>query len=427
MKEIKLKGIDESIFYDQCSNGLEIYVWQNDKIQTFEASITFKVGSDNTQFSYKNKNYVIPNGTAHYLEHILCKNNDGTSLLGYFNQLNVYSNAYTSNQKTTYLFSGTENFYEALDLLLERTLHKTFEQSVFETERNPIIEEARMYKDSLNRVANHELNNMLFHHYPIIVEGIGHLEDIKKIKLDDLKLLYRCFYKPNNSFVVVTGNVNPLEVIHHIKELEKKNELKEKELAVKPHIREPKSVVLKAKEIHLNVDTPRVFMKVKVPRKNFKDYDFLTAYTILQILMDSTFGSTSLFREELLEKHIITYLGTGIGFYEDYFLLSIACTTKYYEEVIPKIKEQLKHMTTDKYDLRRKVKANIANLIMSYTDAEEVNDDISFTIIELGKIIDNEKKLLEGITMKKTQDILAKLDWKEMCVLTVLPRKKDSL
>ena len=59
---------------------------------------------------------------------------------------------------------------------------------------------------------------MTFKEYPNRMPGVGTIEDIKNISLEDLKLLYQMFYHPKNSFVVVTGNVNPREVIRWIKE-----------------------------------------------------------------------------------------------------------------------------------------------------------------------------------------------------------------
>ena len=35
MEEIKIKGLDEVIYYDKCSNGMPVYMWVNDKVNNF--------------------------------------------------------------------------------------------------------------------------------------------------------------------------------------------------------------------------------------------------------------------------------------------------------------------------------------------------------------------------------------------------------
>ena len=50
MKEIRLKGLDEKIYYDVCENGLKIYIWVNEKINTFKGSLVFLGGAENTTF-----------------------------------------------------------------------------------------------------------------------------------------------------------------------------------------------------------------------------------------------------------------------------------------------------------------------------------------------------------------------------------------
>ena len=209
MREIVLKGVGEKVYYDQCDNGLKIYVWVNEKVNTFKGSLVFLGGAENTEFTVNSKKYSVPSGTAHYLEHIMCKNDDGSSLLGNFNQLNSYSNAATYADKTAYEFVGTTNILGNLELLLDSIQTKNFVLDCIETERGPILEEARMQEDNGDRLAYYGINSCLFFHYPNRVSGVGTTSDIERISLQDLKLFYDIFYHPLNSFLVVTGNVNP--------------------------------------------------------------------------------------------------------------------------------------------------------------------------------------------------------------------------
>ena len=142
-------------------------------------------------------------------------------MLKKFQELGCYSNASTYAYKTVYEFVGSENIKEAINLLLDVTQEKEFSLDAFEKERGPILEEARRNLDNASRDIMIELNKSLFHSYPNRTPGVGTLEDIQNISLEDLKLLYRCFYHPKNSFITVTGNVNPREVIRWVKDNQK--------------------------------------------------------------------------------------------------------------------------------------------------------------------------------------------------------------
>ncbi len=55
MKEIKLKGLNETIYYDECDNGLKIYMWVKKTVNTFYGTLSVKYGSIYNNFRIKNK------------------------------------------------------------------------------------------------------------------------------------------------------------------------------------------------------------------------------------------------------------------------------------------------------------------------------------------------------------------------------------
>ena len=72
MEEIIIKGIDEKVYHDRSDNGLDIYMWVNEKVSNYYITYTTRYGALDTEFKLKNskKVYKVPNGTAHFLEHI---------------------------------------------------------------------------------------------------------------------------------------------------------------------------------------------------------------------------------------------------------------------------------------------------------------------------------------------------------------------
>ena len=425
MKEIILKDLDEKIYFDQCENGLKIYIWVNEKINTFKGALGFKGGAENTTFTVEDKKITVPYGTAHYLEHILCKNSDGSSLLGKFNALQSYSNAATYLDKTIYEFVGTTNLYENLELLLNSIQEKEFVEETFLSERGPILEEASMIKDNVGRLAYYTLNRELFFNYLNRIEGVGRVEDINKITLEDLKDFYNTFYHPENSFLIVTGKVDPLNVIHFVKENQKKKQFPKWNAPKFPRYFEPKKVVQTYQEIHANIEIPQVHIAVKIPIRSLPKMPIVTLLDILQLLLVCNFGSTSLLKEELLDKKLIVSLNTSADWERNYIILNVSSRTKYPEEVLPILKEKLKHLEGNLEDVRRKIKSEIANLVLSFEDPEYVNDLLAYMLVKYGKILTNEKEILENIQDADIEKVMKKLSMEELSVLVIYPNKKD--
>ena len=100
-------------------SGLDILVWEMEGYSTTEALFGTKYGSVNTKFKTAgDSSYtVVPEGIAHFLEHKLFENED-CDVFELYAKTGASANAYTSFDKTCYLFSCSENYKESLDILL---------------------------------------------------------------------------------------------------------------------------------------------------------------------------------------------------------------------------------------------------------------------------------------------------------------------
>ncbi|MBR1817522.1 MAG: insulinase family protein [Bacilli bacterium] len=422
MKEIKLKGLDETIYETTLENGLKIYMWVNKKVNTFKGTITFMVGSEDVDYSIGKKNIHKIFGIPHYLEHILCKNENGSSILGDFQKLGSYNNASTFAYRTTYEFVGNQNLKENIKLLMHMTQEKVFDEDAFESERGPILEEARRCEDSIDRLVYIELNKMLYKNYPNKEYGVGNQKDIKKITLEDLKETYKTFYHPENSFVVITGNINPYEIEEWFIEIEKDKSFPKFQHPKIKKYKEPTSIICKEKEIKANVEIPLVAIAIKTPLKVFET-DLLTTLDALQLTLTSNFGSTSSFREELMNKKLITSLSCYTEKTRDYLNIAVISKTKYPKEVIGKIKEKLRNVEILEEEISRKKKCEIASLVLGYEAVEEVNDFLSYTVSKFGTIFDNEKEILENLDIKTIKNVVTKVDFSKIAALTILPKE----
>ena len=108
MREIKLNGIDEEIFYEKLDNGLDIYLYCKDNCTNNYVTFTTRFGSIYHEFvpSLKNKMTKIPYGVAHFLEHKVFVQKDDPQPEEFFAKSGALCNAYTTFKNTSYLFSG---------------------------------------------------------------------------------------------------------------------------------------------------------------------------------------------------------------------------------------------------------------------------------------------------------------------------------
>ena len=425
MKEIKMRGLDETIYESTLDNGLRIYIWQSKTSHSFKGNLIVSYGADNTTFTVKGKKYEMTRGSAHYLEHVMCENVDKEPLLSLFNKLGSHSNAYTNYKKTSFEFTGSKNLKENIELLLSNIFEKKFNQENFEHERVPILEEQRMREDNPGVIAYFKMNKMLFSKYPNGVDLIGTEEDINNITFEEIKTIYKYFYHPSNMCLVVTGNVSPYEVVKIVKDYFQNKDFPPFKSPIIKNYKEGKKVVSKKEIIKANVEIPELTINIKIPLKIFEGFEETKLFNIVKLILASNFGSTSLFKEELLEKKLIYNLFFGAYKVYDYMIIEVGCRTKYPADVEKILYDKLNNMEIDEKDINRKIKSVLATLIVDFEDQEEVNALISSYLTYENRIIDNEKEILESITLKDIENVHKLLSFKESSSLIMMPKEEE--
>ena len=217
---IKKKLIENNLVNEACteaehSSGLKIYVCEKPMLGTSYAVFGTKYGSVDNGFSVDGEVVTVPEGIAHFLEHKLFESEDGDAF-SRFSATGAYANAYTSFDRTCYLFSCSDRFYDNLYILLDFVTHPYFTEKTVQKEQGIIGQEIRMYDDSPSwRVLFNMLENM-YEKHPVKIDIAGTTESIAEITD---KLLYKCyntFYDLSNMFICVAGNVVTDEVLSFI-------------------------------------------------------------------------------------------------------------------------------------------------------------------------------------------------------------------
>lgn len=222
-REIFQSDIGESYIKATLSSGLKIYILEKPQYNSSYAIFGTKYGSIDTCFAVDGEETRVPEGIAHFLEHKLFESEDGDAFTKYA-KTGAYCNAFTSFDRTCYLFSCSEKFYENLDILLSFVQSPYFTKETVEKEQGIIGQEIRMYDDNPGwRVMFNMLKGM-YHNHPVRIDIAGTVDTIAKI---DDELLYKCyntFYNPANMFICIAGNVDAESVLKQIKDSVKSKE-----------------------------------------------------------------------------------------------------------------------------------------------------------------------------------------------------------
>ena len=113
----------------------------------------------------------VPDGIAHFLEHKLFEEPDGTNVLDLYSKMGASPNAYTGPYYTVYLCSLVDAFRPGMDLLLDYVQRPYFTDENVEKEQGIIEQEIHMGLDDPQRLAYYNLIEGLFHQHPAADPG----------------------------------------------------------------------------------------------------------------------------------------------------------------------------------------------------------------------------------------------------------------
>ncbi len=206
--ETRLAAAGEAFVSRRLPGGLEAWVWRRRGFQNHHAAFAARFGAMDALFETEGRRHEVPDGTAHFLEHMAFETDKGNAL-GLFSRLGVRGNAFTSHSVTAYYFSGTDNFWAALDRLTGLVVTSHLTAKGVENEKRVIAQEIRMYEDSPDSRALENLLAALYARHPIRRRIAGTVESVSSITPDILRRCHRTFYHPSNLVFVAAGDLEP--------------------------------------------------------------------------------------------------------------------------------------------------------------------------------------------------------------------------
>lgn len=312
-KQIIESDIGESYVKALHPSGLKIYILEKPQYNSSYAIFGTKYGSIDTCFSVGGEKTTVPEGIAHFLEHKLFESEDGDAFTKYA-KTGAYANAFTSFDKTCYLFSCSDKFYENLQILLDFVQSPYFTAETVKKEQGIIGQEIRMYDDSPEWKVTFNMLRAMYHNHPVRIDIAGTVESIAQI---DDNLLYKCyntFYNPSNMFICIAGNVNAEKVLEQIDKSIKTNAPLE---ILREDFPEPTEVVKPYVEEKLSVAQPLFCFgfkeKMDSPERSVKD--MVSTGVLLEIIAgDASPLFKKLINDGLINDDFSSEYFTGHGY-----------------------------------------------------------------------------------------------------------------
>lgn len=193
-------------------SGLTILVWPRPDAGAAYGVFATRYGSVYNTLPAADGNEEVPAGIAHYLEHKLFESEEGDAFTR-FADTGASANAYTSFDRTAYLFTATENILPSLEILLDFVQHPYFTPATVQKEQGIIGQEIRMGEDSPDRTVLFNLLQAMYHRHPVRIDIAGTVESISHITADLLYRCYRRYYNLHNMVLIVAGKIDPRQVL----------------------------------------------------------------------------------------------------------------------------------------------------------------------------------------------------------------------
>ncbi|HZJ75937.1 MAG TPA: pitrilysin family protein [Clostridia bacterium] len=412
----------ESYTYIKHPSGLSIYIYPKEGYKTSYAVFGTKYGSIDTCFKRSDKDEYnkIPEGTAHFLEHKLFESED-LDAFDLFAKTGAQANAYTTFDRTCYLFSCSGNFNENLDILLNFVLSPYFTAETVQKEQGIIGQEINMCKDMPGRQSFFNFLRAMYKNHPVNIDIAGTIDSIAKITADTLYTCYDTFYNLNNMALAVAGNVDEKTVI----------EIADKALKTAQNITidrvfddEPETVVSQYIEEKMSVSIPLFDFGFKeimeTPERSLKEV--IAKRIILEVLASKT---SSLYKE-LLEGGLINdefeaeyFTGTGYG------MTIFSGESNEPKKVTEKIKEairKLKESRITQEDFERARKRLYGEAVMSFNNISGIANGLLVSHFK-GDDLFSEFNILAGLTLEDINNALKDtFNENAQCLSVVLPK-----
>jgi len=190
-------------------NGLEVIVLEDHSVPLVTIELAVRNGS-----------YTEPpelNGLSHLYEHMFFKANRAVAnqeaYLKTIGQLGIAYNGETREEVVEYYFTTTSpNLRAAMNFMRDSTRYPLFDEREFERERQVVIGEIDRNESEPFFYLSREMSDRMFFKYPSRKNALGNRQTVSGATTAMMRLIQGRYYVPNNSALVVTGDVKAEDI-----------------------------------------------------------------------------------------------------------------------------------------------------------------------------------------------------------------------
>ena len=428
MDKLELKDVDKTIYKEVLDNGLLLIVIPNEKISK-KKNYYFNYG---TYYGALTNDFVplgsskmtkFPNGIAHFLEHKMFESED-VSPFDFYAKSGSYVNAFTSYKATCYVVTGNKKMKDNLEFLLTFVNTPYFTDENVLKEQGIIIEEAAMNDDNPDYLIYRTLSRNLYKELPYNTPILGDASSIKKITKDDLYQCYNTFYRPNNMFLVVGGAVDPYEVSKIVNNTLDKFSFDNKKNIKRKEYKEPLKVVKSYELLDIDVKVSKLALGYKMDRNRFSIKSNVLLDLYLNMIASLCFGSSSLFKEMIREKKLVSRSGYYFQNLGNIITFNVEVDSFNNKAYLEELHKYLKSLDILEEDLERMKKVWISSEVIKTDYADSLVDTVVDDLINYHEVVTNNVELIKSMNIATMRDVLKTLDFTNEAIVEVKCEKK---
>ena len=246
---------------------------------------------------------------------------------------------------------GSEHLVLGLELLEQLLCRPIFPRDRFERERQIAISSLQSLEDDPPSVASGLLNRSIYGGGPLQYPTLGTVGSLRGLRVEDLRSFHRRKYAPQNSTVVVVGEVQPDQVLEHCRRLFSDWNTPDYERSHIPPLKRQESRRFERK--HMPKEQVHIFVGHLGVTRNNRDFP---ALEVLDVVLGSGPGFTSRIPRRLRDEQGLAYstssdLCSSSGLYPGrfaaYICTSMANRTRALEALLAEVLTLVDHGVTE--------------------------------------------------------------------------------
>jgi predicted Zn-dependent peptidase len=184
-------------------NGLEIVAECNDDAHSSALGYFVQTGARDESDEVA--------GVSHFLEHMMFKGTATRSAEDVnreFDEMGAHYNAFTSEESTVYYAAVLPEFQEPIVQLLGDILRPALRKEDFDTEKQVILEEIKMYEDQPPFGADDKCRAAHFGRHPLGRSVLGTVGSISALPVEAMRNYFARRYSPANIVLAAAGRID---------------------------------------------------------------------------------------------------------------------------------------------------------------------------------------------------------------------------